>query len=72
MQPMSNRLPTGPGSRGGRWHDKTYRSAYFAAWRKAHPEYVERDNQRRLRTHAFTRLTRVVTGGAYSRPSKAA
>lgn len=44
---MENRLPVGPGSRGGRWHDPEYRRAYFRAWRAEHPEYRERDNLRR-------------------------
>lgn len=48
--PMSNRLPTGPGSRGGQWHDPEYRRAYQRAWRAAHPEYRERERLRRARS----------------------
>ena len=29
MKSMSNRLPVGPGSRGGSWHLLSYRSTYF-------------------------------------------
>ncbi len=68
MKPMSNRLPVGPGSRGGHWHDPTFRAAYFKRWRETHPEYVERDNDRRRLSHAMSRLTRVVAGGVYRRP----
>ena len=39
--------PTGPGSRGGRWHDPEYRRAYHRAWRAAHPEYRDRERRRR-------------------------
>ena len=46
---MDNRLPVGPGSRGGRWHDPEYRRAYHRAWRAAHPEYRERERLRRAR-----------------------
>jgi hypothetical protein len=42
-RPMSNRLPTGPGSRGGQWHDPEYRRIYYRAWRAAHPEYRKRE-----------------------------
>jgi hypothetical protein len=44
---MENRLPTGPGSRGGRWHEPEFRRAYHRAWRAAHPEYRERERLRR-------------------------
>lgn len=46
---LANRLPTGPGSRGGRWHDPEYRRAYHRAWRAAHPEYREREALRLAR-----------------------
>lgn len=49
---MENRLPTGPGSRGGRWHEPEYRRAYARAWRRAHPEYREREKLRRARERA--------------------
>lgn len=68
LKRMHNRLPVGPGSRGGHWHDPEYRRAYYRAWRAAHPRYVELDRQRRLLSHAMTRCRRVVTGGSYARP----
>ena len=68
MQPMSNRLPTGPGSRGGHWHEPAFRSAYFIAWRREHPAYREDERRRSLLNHAIGRLARVVAGGAYARP----
>ena len=49
---MGNRLPTGPGSRGGRWHLPAFRRAYHRAWRAAHPEYREREKLRRFRERA--------------------
>ena len=45
---MENRLPTGPGSRGGHWHEPAFRSAYHRTWRAAHPDYREREALRRL------------------------
>lgn len=42
----SRNVPTGPGSRGGRWHDPEYRRAYHRAWRAAHPDYRERERIR--------------------------
>ena len=33
---LGNRLPTGPGSRGGRWQDPEFRRAYYREWREAH------------------------------------
>ena len=68
MRPMTNRLPVGDGSRGGHWHDPAFRSAYFRAWRKAHPDYYVQDLNRRRLAHAFARLARVISGGDYSRP----
>jgi len=47
--PIANRLPTGPGSRGGRWHDPAFRRAYYRAWRAANPDYREREKLRRAR-----------------------
>jgi hypothetical protein len=52
MQPMGNRLPVGKGSRGGHWHDREWRRAYYRAWRAAHPEYREREILRRARQRA--------------------
>lgn len=52
MEPMSNRLPTGPGSRGGRWHDPKFRRIYHQKWRAANPEYREREKIRRARGKA--------------------
>jgi hypothetical protein len=49
---MENRLPTGPGSRGGKWHNAEYRREYHRAWRLAHPEYRERERLRRARKRA--------------------
>jgi hypothetical protein len=66
---MANRLPTGPGSRGGHWHEPGFRRAYYRAWRAAHPEYRERERRRSLLNKAEARLTRVVAGGPYARPS---
>jgi hypothetical protein len=57
MEAMRNRLPVGPGSRGGNWHDPEYRRAYWRRWRAAHPEYRERESRRRLLQHAEARLT---------------
>ena len=37
--------PTGPGSRGGHWHEPEFRRAWHNAYRKEHPEYAERDYQ---------------------------
>jgi hypothetical protein len=50
---VRNRLPTGPGSRGGQWHDDEYRRAYHRAWRAAHPEYRERERLRRARARRY-------------------
>ena len=57
----SRSTPTGPGSRGGHWHEQEYRRAYFRAWRKAHPEYQERERRRSLLNKAIDRLTRIDT-----------
>jgi hypothetical protein len=64
----SRSIPTGPGSRDGHWHDPAYRAAYFREWRRTHPDYYERDLNRRRLAHAFARLARVVAGGSYKRP----
>jgi hypothetical protein len=49
---MANRLPVGPGSRGGRWHEPEFRRAYHRAWRAAHPDYRERERLRSARWRA--------------------
>jgi hypothetical protein len=61
LKPMANRLPVGPGSRGGHWHEPAYRSLYFKRWRLEHPEYRERERRRRLLDKAFARLARVLS-----------
>ena len=49
MMPMSNRLPTGPGSRGGHWHEPGFPAKYHRAWRAANPEYRAREALRSFR-----------------------
>ena len=49
---MENRLPVGPGSRGGHIHDPAWRRAYGRAWRWANPEYRERERLRMARRRA--------------------
>jgi hypothetical protein len=61
----SRSRPTGPGSRGGRWHDPEYRREYARAWRAAHPEYRERERLRRARAKAGVDM---VTAPSYPRP----
>jgi hypothetical protein len=68
LDKMGNRLPVGPGSRGGHWHEVEFRRAYFQKWRREHPEYRERERQRRLLKHMEERTRRVVEGGTYERP----
>ena len=53
LKPMKNRLPTGEGSRGGKWHIKEYRLAYHRAWRAAHPEYRDKEKLRRAMKRAW-------------------
>lgn len=55
MTAFANRLPTGPGSRGGRWHEPAFRAIYHRRWRAAHPEYREREALRRSTTRAMAR-----------------
>jgi hypothetical protein len=55
MMPMANRLPTGPGSRGGTYHLPGNRNRYDRAWRAAHPEYREREALRRSNARAAAR-----------------
>jgi hypothetical protein len=52
LAPMENRLPVGPGSRGGRWHEPGYSAAYHRAWRAGAPEYREREALRTARERA--------------------
>lgn len=52
---FSNRLPVGPGSRGGKWHDPEWRRSYHRAWRAAHPEYREREARRQSLKRALAR-----------------
>ena len=52
---MENRLPVGPGSRGGSWHLDEFRRAYHRAWRAAHPDYREREALRGARKRAHDR-----------------
>ena len=49
MRASSRSTPAGEGSRGGHWHEPAYRSAYYRQWRKDHPEYREREQQRSLK-----------------------
>lgn len=51
----SRSTPTGPGSRGGRWHLPEHRNAYQRAWRRANPEYREREALRHARRQAVKR-----------------
>ena len=67
LEPMSNRLPVGPGSRGGRWHEIEYRRAYQRAWRAAHPEYREREILRRARDRSCDPAD-IVDAPHYPRP----
>jgi hypothetical protein len=59
-RPRSSRsVPTGPGSRGGRWGHRPP-AAYWRAWRARHPEYRERDRLRRLLSHNIARARRII------------
>lgn len=71
MERSTRSTPTGPGSRGGRWHDAEYRRAYHRAWRAAHPEYREREGLRRARLRARVAGTDpadIVTVAGFPRP----
>lgn len=67
LAPMENRLPTGPGSRGGHWHELGYPAKYHRAWRRANPEYREREALRRSNARAADRgdiaPSRLTSGG---------
>lgn len=65
--PMANRLPVGPGSRGGRWHDAEYRRAYHRAWRAAHPEYRERERLRSARARQSAEPVPLTVAPSYPR-----
>jgi hypothetical protein len=67
---MENRLPVGDGSRGGRWHDPEFRRTYHRAWRASHPDYREREAQRRARERAQEKgePTDIVAPAAFPRP----
>ena len=54
----SRSIPTGPGSRGGRWHLSAFRVAYWRMWRRLHPDYRERDNRRRAEAKHRLQLVR--------------
>jgi hypothetical protein len=54
-QRSSRSTATGPGSRGGRYHDPEYRREYDRAWRAAHPGYRDREALRRARERARER-----------------
>lgn len=54
----SRSTSTGPGSRGGQWHDPAFRAAYWRKWRREHPEYRERERRRMLLNKAIRRLER--------------
>jgi hypothetical protein len=64
---MHNRLPLGPGSRGGRWHVPDFRHAYQRAWRAAHPEYREREKLRRARARSSDPAG-IAVGETFPRP----
>ena len=49
MKRSSRSVPTGPGSRGGPWHEREFRNEYRRRWRLLHPEYRERERLRRYR-----------------------
>ena len=55
MDRSSRSTPTGPGSRGGRWHEPEWRREYHRRWRLTHPEYREREAFRRFRERAIKR-----------------
>lgn len=58
MKRSSRSIATGPGSRGGQWHDPEFRKAYFRRWRLEHPEYREWDNERRREAKRAVRLAK--------------
>jgi hypothetical protein len=48
-------VPTGVGSRGGKWHLPAWRARYQRGWREANPEYRDRERLRMARTRATQR-----------------
>ncbi len=68
-QRSSRSRPTGFGSRGGTVRHGEVRAGYWRDYRATHPEYRERERRRLLLHHAIARLTRVLAGGTYARPS---
>jgi len=51
----SRSIRTGPGSRGGKWHDLAWRRAYWRQWRAEHAEYRKREQERKARRRAARR-----------------
>ena len=47
---MENRLPVGPGSRGGHWHELEFRRQYYRDWKHEHYGYREREAERKRRS----------------------
>lgn len=70
LAPMANRLPTGPGSRGGLWWDPDFRRTYHRAWRAAHPDYREREALRRARARAAARGEPTIVAEARLAPGR--
>jgi hypothetical protein len=59
----SRSIPTGPGSRGGRWHDPEFRSLWYQAWRRNHPDYRERERTRMIRARLLLRIRAIAETG---------
>jgi hypothetical protein len=55
MKRSGRSRPTGPGSRGGRYHEPEWRNGYKSAWVAAHPEYREREQLSHARSRARKR-----------------
>jgi len=53
---VENRLPTGPGSRGGQWHNPEYRRSYYRRWKHSRPDYQEREARRKSDARRLERL----------------
>lgn len=49
MKLSSRSTSSGPGSRGGHYHEPAFRLWYHRTWRALHPEYRERERLRRYR-----------------------
>ena len=52
----SRNRSTGPGSRGGHWHEPAFRAAYWRAWRRTHPDYRARERTRSIRKRLIARI----------------